>query len=468
MVFSSLIFICVFLPIVLILHQVVKSMALKNTILIITSLLFYAYGEPIFIFLVFVSTIANYLFGLAVDNQRQGFRKVMLVLSIVFNVGLLIVFKYTDMILSSVNSIFRMDLPMANIALPIGISFYTFQAISYVVDVYRGLSKSQKNYFNVLLYISFFPQKIAGPIIKYKDIEHELTKRKVTAAGAADGMRRFVVGLSKKVLIANTMALVADGVFDAPLSQVNAPAAWIGAIAYMMQIYFDFSGYSDMAIGLGKLFGFHFVENFNYPYHATSIQDFWHKWHMTLSQWFKDYVYIPLGGNRKGRIRTNINKVIVFFITGLWHGAAWNFVIWGLVHGALLLLEDVLPIKKLPVIIKRAYTLLMVCLTFVLFRAETLTGGFGIIGRMFAGWSFAASEVSLFARQMTPLFMVTLLVAILTCVPHHIKLYRNLINNPRYGKAALHISYICSYGLLLVCLLTLSSGAYNPFIYFRF
>ncbi|MCL2864457.1 MAG: MBOAT family protein [Lachnospiraceae bacterium] len=443
-------------------------MALKNTILIITSLLFYAYGEPIFIFLVFVSTIANYLFGLAVDNQRQGFRKVMLVLSIVFNVGLLIVFKYTDMILSSVNSIFRMDLPMANIALPIGISFYTFQAISYVVDVYRGLSKSQKNYFNVLLYISFFPQKIAGPIIKYKDIEHELTKRKVTAAGAADGMRRFVVGLSKKVLIANTMALVADGVFDAPLSQVNAPAAWIGAIAYMMQIYFDFSGYSDMAIGLGKLFGFHFVENFNYPYHATSIQDFWHKWHMTLSQWFKDYVYIPLGGNRKGRIRTNINKVIVFFITGLWHGAAWNFVIWGLVHGALLLLEDVLPIKKLPVIIKRAYTLLMVCLTFVLFRAETLTGGFGIIGRMFAGWSFAASEVSLFARQMTPLFMVTLLVAILTCVPHHIKLYRNLINNPRYGKAALHISYICSYGLLLVCLLTLSSGAYNPFIYFRF
>ena len=297
MVFSSLVFLCIFLPVVLILHTVVRNRKIQNGLLLAASLLFYAYGEPFYVFLMLASAMFNYLLALLIKKHR---RKLWLVLAVAVNVGVLAVFKYAGFLVSNVNALTGLGLPVPAIALPIGISFFTFQALSYVIDVWRGQVSSQKNYAKVLLYISFFPQLIAGPIVRYTDIAQEIDTRTADPEQIASGLRRFAVGLGKKVLIANTMGAAADAVFGAGASEINALAAWIGAIAYLMQIYYDFSGYSDMAIGLGRMFGFHFRENFDHPYLASSIQDFWRRWHISLSSWFRDYVYIPLGGNRKG------------------------------------------------------------------------------------------------------------------------------------------------------------------------
>ena len=469
MVFSSLVFLCIFLPIVLILHHSISSLAWRNTILIITSLLFYAYGEPVYVVLVIISTIVNYFVGRGMAFKAPLLRKWILIFGILTNLGFLLFFKYIGMFIDTVNTIFSANITVVEVALPIGISFYTFESISYIVDVYRREVEPQKNYFKFLLFISLFPQKIAGPIIKYRDMGHQISDRIVTAKKTAQGLHRFLIGLGKKVLISNSVAVIANNVFDASCyGQVNALAAWAGALAYMMQIYFDFSGYSDMAIGLGKMFGFDFKENFNFPYGATTMQEFWRKWHISLSSWFKEYVYIPLGGNRRGRIRTSFNKMIVFFTTGFWHGAEWSFVVWGLVHGFFLLLEDFLPIKKLPVTVKRIYTLMVVCLTFVIFRADTLSDAGILISKMFTDWNFGTAQMSFFVRQMTPMFILAMVAASWGCVPRHRNILEKLKENQMVARIVPYVSYSWVYVVLILSMLSLASDGYNPFIYFRF
>ena len=327
MVFSSMTFLCVFFPVVFALYYILPGLRARNVLLILASLLFYAYGEPAYVLLMIFSIVMNYFFGRMMNTRNAGLRKAALLIAVVINIGLLVVFKYTDMILRTINQLAGTQIPMTEIALPIGISFFTFQALSYVIDVYRDEVQSQKSVFNVMLYVSFFPQLIAGPIVKYHDIQKQIETRKTDVQEIAEGFRRFTIGLAKKVLISNTVAIAADGVFNSQIGEINIVAAWIGAISYMLQIYYDFSGYSDMAIGMGHMFGFHFQENFNYPYISASIKEFWRRWHISLSTWFKEYLYIPLGGNRKGKIRTCVNKMVVFSATGLWHGASWTFVL---------------------------------------------------------------------------------------------------------------------------------------------
>ena len=467
MVFSSLVFISVFLPVVFILYTVIPGRKLKNVLLIIASLLFYAYGEPVYVLVMICSVIFNYIFGLF-STDKNKYNKIVLIIAIIFNLGALAVFKYLGFFVSSLNDIIGFSIPIPNIELPIGISFFTFQALSYVIDVYRGEVSPQKNLGKVMLYISFFPQLIAGPIIKYHDIEKQIDNRQQTIDLVVNGFRRFIVGLSKKVLIANTMATVVDSIYSTNQSEVNILTAWVGAIGYTMQIYFDFSGYSDMAIGLGKMFGFEFKENFNYPYISTSVKEFWRRWHISLSTWFKEYLYIPLGGNRKGKGRTCLNKIIVFFCTGLWHGANCTFVIWGLYHGIFLLIESYIPKIKIPKFIKHIYLLLVVTIGFVIFRVDDISQGIFMIEKMFTGFEFSSTSMSLFVGQMTPLFITTLLVAIIASLP-----FKNFVNsivskNEKTMKVYNSALYVLSFGLLALCMLNLSSGSYNPFIYFRF
>ena len=469
MVFSSLVFLCVFLPVVFGLYSLIPSLRIRNALLIIASLVFYAYGEPVYVLLMVFSSVMNWLCALWV-SAGKGKNRPALVTAAVLNIGILAVFKYTGMLIGTVNGLFSLSVPIPAITLPIGISFFTFQALSYVIDVYRGTVDSQKNYFNILLYISFFPQLIAGPIVKYRDISEQISARTQNAEKIARGLRRFVCGLAKKVLIANTMASAADTVFAAQTEQLNALTAWLGAIAYLFQIYYDFSGYSDMAIGLGLMFGFEFKENFNYPYSAVSIQDFWRRWHISLSSWFKEYLYIPLGGNRKGRLRTSVNKIIVFFLTGLWHGANWTFVVWGLFHGFFLLLENYIPVlKKLPKAAAHLYTLLVVTVGFVMFRADTIGFGAAYIAEMFTG--FGSGSLSLAVSLLTPWFIVMLLAAVIGCAPIR-PVADRLRAMPESASAARRTAEIALYVLAFIglfwCILRLSSGAYNPFIYFRF
>lgn len=464
MVFSSMVFMCVFLPAVFVLHCILPGIRAKNALLLLASVLFYAYGEPVYIILLFISTLLNYFCSCGID-RFQNHRKGILVLAVICNLGILIVFKYTDFILGMVNSVTGLHLPLPQIRMPIGISFFTFQAMSYVIDVYRETTKAQKNYAKVLLYISFFPQLIAGPIVKYHDVAAEIDQRTVTLDGVALGIRRFSAGLCKKVLLANTLGLVADNLFGASAGSINGAGAWLGAISYMLQIYFDFSGYSDMAIGLGWMFGFHFKENFNYPYISGTIREFWRRWHMSLSGWFLEYLYIPLGGNRKGKFRTVVNKMIVFLCTGIWHGAAVNFLFWGVYHGFFLMLEEYIPwIGKKGSAVKsffqHVYALLVVCIGFVFFRAETMAQGCFWVRKMFTGFGWNAGAMSFALQQMTPVFLVTLAGALIACCP-----VKKLISEKKwYGPVA----YVCSLTGLVICILSLASGTYNPFIYFRF
>lgn len=464
MVFSSMVFMCVFLPAVFVLHCILPGIRAKNALLLLASVLFYAYGEPVYIILLFISTLLNYFCACGID-RFQNHRKGILVLAVICNLGILIVFKYTDFILGMVNSVTGLHLPLPQIRMPIGISFFTFQAMSYVIDVYRETTRAQKNYAKVLLYISFFPQLIAGPIVKYHDVAAEIDQRTVTLDGIALGIRRFSAGLCKKVLLANTLGLVADNLFGASAGSINGAGAWLGAISYMLQIYFDFSGYSDMAIGLGWMFGFHFKENFNYPYISGTIREFWRRWHMSLSGWFLEYLYIPLGGNRKGKFRTVVNKMIVFLCTGIWHGAAVNFLFWGVYHGFFLMLEEYIPwIGKKGSAVKsffqHVYALLVVCIGFVFFRAETMAQGCFWVRKMFTGFGWNAGAMSFALQQMTPVFLVTLAGALIACCP-----VKKLISEKKwYGPVA----YVCSLTGLVICILSLASGTYNPFIYFRF
>lgn len=467
MVFSSLTFLCVFFPAVFLLYYLLPSMPAKNTLLIISSLLFYAYGEPVYVLLMAGSASLNYLYGLWIG--RAGKKKPVLALAVGTNFLILGIFKYADMLIDTCNRLTGAQIPLIRVSLPIGISFFTFQALSYLIDVYRGQVKAQKNYAHMLLYISFFPQLIAGPIVKYHDIERQISNRTFDLEQTAEGFRRFIVGLSKKVLLSNTAALAADAVFAAELAQVGALAAWIGAVSYLFQIYFDFSGYSDMAIGLGRMFGFTFQENFNYPYISCSVQEFWRRWHISLSTWFKEYLYIPLGGNRKGRVRTYVNKLFVFFCTGLWHGADWTFVIWGLYHGLFLLLEGILPVKKLPRALGHVYTMLVVCAGFVIFRADTLSQGAALIGKMFTGLPAGRDTMGFALQQINPLLVLVLVICLFASCP--LKSLRSRLPG-RWEKILARVgnpsAYVCSIALLVLCMLSLSGGTYNPFIYFRF
>lgn len=468
MVFSSLTFLSIFLPVVLALYYLLPTLRIKNVLLIAVSLLFYAYGEPVYVLLMIASIIINYIFGRLLGTENKKKRQWILAVAVVINIGLLVVFKYLDMMVQTVNQISGSEIPLVGLALPIGISFFTFQALSYVIDVYRREVEPQKNLWNVMLYISFFPQLIAGPIVKYHDIQEQIDNRNTDVKEIAEGLRRFIIGLSKKVLISNTMALTADTLFAAGAGELNILSAWIAAIAYMLQIYFDFSGYSDMAIGLGHMFGFRFLENFRYPYISANIQEFWRRWHISLSTWFKEYLYIPLGGNRKGKARTCLNKMIVFFSTGLWHGANWTFVLWGLWHGVFLLFEQVCPVKKLPKVLAHIYALLVVCVGFVMFRADTFGQGMFMIGTMFSGWEFSSVQMAILWEQLTPIFLVTLVAAVIGSAPVLPKAAEACLARENLRKPATYFSYIASFVLLILCMLSLSSGTYNPFIYFRF
>lgn len=463
MVFSSMVFLCIFLPLVYMGHLLLPDIRWKNRLLVAASLLFYAYGEPVYVLLMLASSFVNYLLAIAVEKSVKR-RKYWIAFSVAVNLSVLCIFKYAGFLAESVHQLSGVPVMIPQIALPIGISFFTFQAMSYVLDVGKGVNPAQKSFGKVLLYISFFPQLIAGPIVKYHDIECEISARSVTAEGTVKGIRRFIAGLSKKVLIANVMGLAADRLFGSGMVP-NAVMAWTGAVSYMLQIYFDFSGYSDMAIGMGWMFGFHFKENFRYPYASGSVREFWRRWHISLSGWFQEYLYIPLGGNRKGRIRTCINKMIVFLCTGIWHGANVTFLFWGIFHGFFLMLEEFLRFtEKKGNVIKRVllhiYTLLVVCTGFVFFRADTFTQGLQWTRAMFTGFYFDAAAESLVLQQMTPLYLFTFAAAIAAAVPIREKLekYR--------GCEAL--SYAASIGALLLCILNLAAGTYNPFIYFRF
>ena len=472
MAFSSLVFVCIFMPIVFGLHSLIPSVRLRNALLIAASLFFYAFGEPVYVFLMVLSALFNYLCAL---GMKGGGKKLLLVLAVAVNIGVLCVFKYAAFFTETLNRLLRLSLPVPQIALPIGISFFTFQALSYVIDVYRGLVERQKNFARVLLYISFFPQLIAGPIVKYKDVAAEIDSRRVDMNGAAQGLRRFVWGLGKKVLVANTMAVAVDKIFAMNEGSVNVVLAWIAALAYVMQIYYDFSDYSDMAIGLGRMFGFHFRENFNYPYAADTIKEFWRRWHISLSSWFKDYVYIPLGGNRKGKLRTGMNKLTVFFLTGLWHGANWTFVVWGLFHGAFSFLEEAIPsIKKLPRFLLHIYTMLVVTVGFVIFRADDLGQALFFVSQMFTGFTFSKLSASMALQVLTPFFLAMFALAVISCGPIRPLADRvRAMADPcaeatlsrRLAVAALNLVSLL---LLVLCILRLSGGAYNPFIYFRF
>ncbi len=474
MVFSSLEFLCVFLPVVFILYCLIPGRAGKNAVLIAASLLFYAYGEPVYVLLMLASVVVNYLTARGIDAHRTR-AKAILAAGVAANLGALGVFKYAGFFVETVNAILPVRLPVPEISLPIGISFFTFQAMSYIIDVYRKEVNVQKNFAYVLLYISFFPQLIAGPIVRYKDICEAIENRKQDLNQIVEGLQRFLFGLGKKVLIANTMGAAADAVFAAELSSVNLPVAWLGALAYLFQIYYDFSGYSDMAIGLGKLFGFQFKENFVYPYGSSSVREFWRRWHISLSTWFREYLYIPLGGNRKGKARTALNRILVFLMTGLWHGASWTFVIWGLWHGFFLLLEEYVPaLQKLPGFLRRIYTLLVVCLGFVIFRADTLGQALYLIGQMFTGVASSAAASSLLWQQLTPWFLFIFVLALVGSAPIRPLADRlRRAARPQGGgsrtAAALQV-FLCLASLFVLCwcLLRLSGNTYNPFIYFRF
>ena len=469
MVFSSAVFLFIFLPVVFVLSRVLPGIRAKNILLLIASLLFYAFGEPVYILLMLASILVNFTAGRLLPLCGKGLDKLVLALAVVLNLGMLSLFKYTDFFLTTVNQVFSLEIPLTGIALPVGISFFTFQGLSYVIDVYRDREMCAKSIVKLALYISLFPQLIAGPIVIYHDVANQIDHRETTPELTADGVRRFVLGLGKKLLLANTAGRMADLVFTATAQQLDIRVAWLGALCYCLQIYFDFSGYSDMAIGLGRMFGFQFLENFNYPYVSSSIKEFWRRWHISLSTWFRDYVYIPLGGNRKGKLRTEVNKGIVFFCTGLWHGASWNFVLWGLWHGVFIILEDLLPKGgKVRRAIGHVTTPLIVLLGFVLFRADTLGDAGRIFSQMFTGVDFTLQSDALLRTLLSPLNILTVVLGTAFSLPLLPKMKAYAQGEGKAAAALRAGSYLACGGLFLLCVMNLAGSAFNPFIYFRF
>ena len=472
MLFSSTIFLYLFLPTVLFFNFIVfrKSRLLQNIFLLFASLFFYAWGEPKFVLVMIASIITNWFFGLMVSKKRdnQKLCKLLIALDVTFNLAILFVFKYLAFTFGIIDGVFGAGLPIPNIALPIGISFFTFQAMSYVLDVYRQKGEVQTNVLYVGLYISFFSQLIAGPIVRYDTIADQIKNRKETLDDFFDGFARFVVGLAKKVLLANSFAFLADQSFDAVKNgnSISVMFGWLGAIAYTLQIFFDFSGYSDMAIGLGRMFGFHFLENFDYPYISTSITEFWRRWHISLGTWFRDYLYIPLGGSRCSKGKNIFNLFVVWFLTGLWHGANFTFIVWGLMYFVLLVIEKVTGLHKKTgkkiIVFKWLYTILFVMLGWVLFRSESIGDAIHYLGSMFglAGNVFADGVFTAWFTQN----MILLTVGIILCTPLFRTLDRKLKNSNTVGYIKA-IGIIC---LFVLSVASLVSSAYNPFIYFNF
>ncbi len=466
MVFSSTTFLFLFLPLVLILYYnpIFKSLAFRNSVLIISSIFFYAWGEPFFVLLMLLSIVLNWLFGLGVARFKETEikkAKLFVALSVVANIGMLFIFKYLTFTLENINALFNTDLNTLNIALPIGISFFTFQAMSYVLDVYKGDGTVQKNPFNVALYVSFFPQLIAGPIVRYQTIADQINFRKENFDDFSNGVYRFMLGFIKKVLIANNIASVADEVFA--LDEMSVSTAWIGALAYTLQIFFDFAGYSEMAIGLGKMFGFHFLENFDYPYISKSVSEFWRRWHISLGTWFRDYLYFPLGGSRVKKSRHIFNLFVVWLSTGVWHGANWTFIVWGLLYFVLLAFEKLTNFPKKLKGFGHIYTMLFVIIGWVLFRSESITDALIYLKTMFgfSGTEFFDDKALFFLDN----YKFYLIAGILACFPIIPKIKEKLkIEDKAYNA----ISAIC---LLIVFIITLTftiKGSYNPFIYFNF
>ena len=466
MVFSSTIFLCVYLPLVLLGYYICPKKG-RNLFLLIASLVFYAWGEPKYVFLMIFSILVNYIFGRLMDKHRENKKrlKLMLVLSVVIDLGLLSVFKYTDFIITNVNAIFGANFDLLNIALPIGISFYTFQAMSYTIDVYRNDVRVQKNLIDFGMYITMFPQLIAGPIVRYADVQDQLAERSVTTVDFSEGIMRFVVGLGKKVLLANQMGAVWSEIY-ALGGDVSALMAWTGAIAYTFQIYFDFSGYSDMAIGLGRMFGFKFPENFRYPYQSVSITDFWRRWHITLSTWFKEYLYIPLGGNRRGLARQALNLLIVWSLTGFWHGAGWNFVMWGLYYFVILFIEKLFLLKaldKLPKFFRHVYALLLIIIGWVIFASDDVSVLLPFLGSMF-GANGAVGGMDVYTLLTKAALLVICCVAS-TELPKKLFLSAAGAMNE---KAAFTLKSVLTIALLALSMILLIGDSYNPFLYFRF
>ncbi len=462
MVFSSILFLYVFLPIFLILYFVLPKGA-RNVSLLIASLLFYAWGEPIYIALMLFSTLVDYTLGYLVQKHRENKRKakVFVICSIVINLSLLGFFKYYDFFATAIFPF--LNLPVLNLALPIGISFYTFQSMSYTIDVYRKDGDAQRNFIDFASYVTMFPQLIAGPIVKYKDIAHQLRGRKESVELFGEGVSQFLCGLAKKVLLANNIGLFWDTVKALPQDSTSVVLSWLGIAAFGFQIYFDFSGYSDMALGLGKLFGFHLPQNFNYPYTAKSITDFWRRWHISLSTWFREYVYIPLGGNRKGAFATYRNLLIVWALTGFWHGANFNFLFWGIYFAIILMLEKAFLLdwlKKIPSWACHVYTLLLVAFGWILFAFEDLNAMASYVGTMFGTVPFWNNDTSYYLFN----YVIILIVAVIASTPLPLRFLNKLKGERLYQYAKVAA---CVATLFLATAYLVDSG-YNPFLYFRF
>ncbi len=464
MVFSSNIFLFAFLPLVLALYFATPNqIKLRNIFLLIASLIFYSWGELHYLFLLLISISANYFFGIVLEKNKK-----FISLAIAFNLLILGYYKYANFLIENLNSL-GLNIENKKISLPIGISFFTFHAISYLIDIYRKKCRAQKSFIDLALYIAFFPQLIAGPIVRYNFIAKYLNKRNHNYVAAAYGIRRFIIGLGKKVIIANPLGEVADAVFNSPLHEINAGIAWFGLLCYTLQIYFDFSGYSDMAIGLARIFGFKFPENFNYPYISRSIKEFWRRWHISLSAWFRDYVYIPLGGNRCSIKRQYFNLVLVFFLCGLWHGASWNFIIWGLFHGIFLVLERIKKFDKilnsLPKILQNFYVVFLIMIGWVFFRSPDLSHSANFLKIMFLG-----NEIEEISTHMGRLInshftIFALSLAFLGLSPFLKNLTTKLKQKNKSFKIALDVFLIL---VLIFVAIRISASTYNPFIYFQF
>lgn len=466
MLFSSVVFLFTFLPITLLLYYLVPQRA-KNAVLLIVSLIFYAWGEPVYIFLMMISILFNYFSGLDIASKAEDRRagKRSLVFTVIVNLLILGFFKYYGFVVTNLNAVLPFDIPCRELTLPIGISFYTFQTLSYIIDLYRGRVNVQTNLIDFGAYVTMFPQLIAGPIVCYADVEKQLRCRRVSLAKFGQGASLFIVGLAKKVLLANTIGAIYEEV--AAMSGMSVLTAWIGCFAYTFQIYFDFSGYSDMAVGLGKMFGFDFLQNFNYPYVSKSVTEFWRRWHMSLGGWFRDYVYIPLGGNRVSVPRHLMNLLIVWFLTGLWHGASWNFIVWGLYYGVILIIEKYITgrlLDKLPEGVCVVYNMLLVMIGWVLFFSPDLGSALTYLGRMFGSGVSGIVDRQAWYLITTNWLLWLMLIVGSTPIMH--RLGKILIQDEEHPRVGLGV--ILYTGMFLLSVAYLVTESYNPFLYFRF
>lgn len=466
MVFSSIVFLYIFLPIMLLLYFIVPS-KFKNAIMILASLVFFAWGEIRYIFIMLVLAVMDFVCGKQITKYQNNKKKkvIFLIINVVVNLGILFFFKYADFIITNINNLTGLSIPLLNIPLPIGVSFNTFQSLSYIIDVYRGTVKCEKSFYNYLTYTTLFPQIIAGPIVRYETVDEELETKNISMDNFSAGMKRFIIGLGKKVLIANSVGALWNTIEVGNYSELSMLFAWIGIIAFALQIYFDFSGYSDMAIGLAQIFGMKFDENFNYPYISKSITEFWRRWHITLSSWFRDYVYIPLGGNRRGLAIQIRNILIVWFLTGAWHGASWNFILWGVYFGVIFILEKLFLLKvleKLPNIIRHIYAIVIILVSWAIFAFEDLAKVGEYIKAMFINSNLWDNEALYYLQN----YWVLILIGAICSIPLWKKLKEKIDSKNSKG-----LEFITSLGYVAILILSTASlvtNSFNPFLYFRF